>query len=87
MMPLGLLSWIFAGLSFALLSWRVLPGRPPLGLLSALLAGLGGAALGGLLATLLGFGGLASFDLRSFVVAALAAMLALATARLASLAT
>jgi uncharacterized membrane protein YeaQ/YmgE (transglycosylase-associated protein family) len=86
MMPLGLLSWILAGLVLALLSRGLLPGRPRFGFLPALLAGLGGAALGGLLATWLGFGGLASWDLRSFVVASLAAMLALVLARLATLA-
>lgn len=86
MEALGLVSWIVAGLALALLSRRFLPGRPKIGLLPALLAGLGGAALGGLLATWLGFGGLASWDLRSFAVATLAAMLALVAARLASLA-
>lgn len=86
MMPLGLLSWILAGFALALLSPRLLPGRPRLGLLAAFLAGLSGAAVGGLLATWLGFGGLASWDLRSFVVASLAAMLALVAARLATLA-
>ena len=86
MIAFGLLSWILAGLALALLSARLLPGRPRLGYLPALLAGLGGAALGGLAATLLGFGGLASWDLRSFAVATLAAMLALVAARLATLA-
>lgn len=86
MMPLGLLSWILAGVVLALLSPRLLPGRPRLGLPAALLGGLAGAAAGGFLATLLGFGGLASWDLRSFVVAVFAAMLALVAARLATLA-
>lgn len=87
MMVLGLVSWLLAGLAVALSSWRVLPGRPPLRLFPALAAGLTGAAVGGFVATLLGFGGLASWDLRSFVVALLAAMLALALTRLATLAT
>ena len=87
MMVLGLFSWLLAGLAVALSSWRILPGRPPLRLWPALVAGIAGAALGGLLATWLGFGGLVSFDLRSFGVALLAAMLALALTRLATLAT
>ena len=85
-MPLGLFSWLLAGLALALLSIRLLPGRPRLGLLAGLGAGCGGAAVGGLLATWLHFGGLAAWDLRSFVVASLAAMLALLAARLATLA-
>ncbi len=86
MMPLGV---IFVdrrrpGAGAAQLS--AFAGPAAAGPLAALPAGLGGAFLGGLLATWLGFGGLASWDLRSFVVAALAAMLALVAARLATLA-
>jgi uncharacterized membrane protein YeaQ/YmgE (transglycosylase-associated protein family) len=51
----------------------------------ALFTGLTGALAGGLLATVLGFGGLASFDWRGLATATLAAVLSLLVVRLARL--
>jgi uncharacterized membrane protein YeaQ/YmgE (transglycosylase-associated protein family) len=82
----GLLSWALAGVLVGLLAWRLFPGRPRLQAGISLLAGIVGACLGGILATFLGFGGLAAFDPRSLTVAALTAMVSLLAYRLASLA-
>ncbi len=76
LMPIGLLCWLAIGL-VAGLGARMLPGKPPLGQAQAILIGLGGAVLGGLLATVLDFGGLAAFDARALVTAALSAVLCL----------
>lgn len=76
-MWLGLLSWLSAGVAAGLLSARLLPGRPALLRLPAILIGVGGAVTGGMLATWLDFGGLAGFDLRAFICAALASLAAL----------
>lgn len=87
MLLLGLLSWILIGLATALLGRLLLPGRPRLSLIAALAAGTCGALLGGLLATALGFGGLAGFDPRALVTATLTSILCLLVlhgARLAS---
>ena len=79
----GLLSWIVAGLAVGLIAPRFVPravvGRMPAACIS-LLGGLGG----GLLATALGFGGLESFDPRSALIAALAALLLLLATEVAA---
>lgn len=81
MLPYGLFSWLLAGLALGLVARLVLPGRPRLGRAAACLAGIWGAFLGGVLATALGFGGLVSFDARSVVTAALAAVVFLLLVR------
>ena len=85
MLFLGLLSWILIGLAAGLSGARLLPGEPPLGWGWASAAGVGGALAGGLLATVLGFGGLAAYDVRSLVTATLGALLALLLLRYAKL--
>lgn len=76
MLLLGLLSWILVGTAAGLLASRLLPGEPRLGMVLAAITGLIGALAGGLLATALGFGGIAAYDLRSLVTATLGASLA-----------
>lgn len=83
---LGLLSWLAIGLIAGLSASRMLPGTPRLGWVPATLVGLGGAVAGGLLATALGFGGMAAYDLRSLVTATLAAVLCLLLLRYLTLA-
>ncbi len=77
---LGLFSWIFVGLVAGLAAARLFPGSRRLGAGAGLGLGLGGAIAGGLLATYLGFGGLAGYDPRALVVATLASALTLLTA-------
>ena len=78
---LGLYSWLAIGLIAGLSASRMLPGRPPLGTGTSIAAGLGGALAGGMLATVLGFGGMAAYDLRSLVTATLGAVICLLLAR------
>jgi uncharacterized membrane protein YeaQ/YmgE (transglycosylase-associated protein family) len=84
-LPLGLFSWLVIGLVSGLSAAKLLPGRPPVGNLLAVLTGITGALAGGLLATALGFGGLAGFDWRGLSTATLAAVLCLLVVRLAKL--
>jgi hypothetical protein len=72
----GLASWCGAGLLLAVLL-RLLPPWRGSSWLSALASGLAGGLGGGVLATALGFGGLAGLDLRALATAALGALLAL----------
>ncbi len=72
---MGLLSWIGIGLLAGAVAKFVLPGKDPGGCLLTIGIGIVGALLGGFLATLLGFGGLSGFDVRSFVVATLGSLL------------
>ena len=86
MLPLlGLFSWLLIGLAAGALARAFLPGTPRLAWYLALGAGLLGAVLGGTLATALGFGGFAGFDVRALVVATLGAVLVLLLVRTASL--
>lgn len=79
---MGLLSWIVMGLVAGALARWLTPGQSSAGCLATLLLGIAGALLGGFLATLLEFGGIAGFDLRSLVTATLGAILLLLLARL-----
>lgn len=82
-MPLGgLVSWLVAGLvvgaAFRLLARALLTGvGTDRGWLACGFLGTGGGLLGGMLATLLGFGGLAAHDPRSLTLAVLGGLLVL----------
>ena len=79
----GAIAWSGAGLLLAVLL-RLLPPWRGSSWLMALLVGVSGALAGGLLATVLGFGGLAALDVRSIAVAALSALLLLLGLAIAS---
>lgn len=78
---MGLLSWILFGLIAGLLAKLIMPGKDPGGCIVTTILGVVGAILGGFLATLLGFGGISGFDLRSLLIALLGAILLLALYR------
>ena len=89
--PFALLSWLAAGLAIGLLAAVALAGKPRLAHAGATAArdaaaGAAGALAGGLAATVLGFGGLAGFDARALLTAALAALLLLLVLRTATVA-
>lgn len=79
---MGILSWIAMGLIAGLLARLLLPGRDPAGLWVAVIVGIVGALVGGLLATWLGFGGISGFDLRSVAIATLGGIVFLVVVRL-----
>lgn len=72
---MGILSWILIGLIGGALGKLLVPGRERGGILMTLVLGVVGALVGGWISTLLGFGGLSGFDLRSVIIAALGAAL------------
>ncbi len=74
--------WLVLGLLAGALARYLLPGPDRMGCLLTILLGVGGAYLGGFLATLLGFGGFRGFDIYSLIVATLGAMLLLMVGRL-----
>ena len=80
---MGIASWILAGCLLGLAATWVRVGGPPGGCVANVGIGLAGALLGGILATVLGFGGLLAWDGRSLTTAVLAALLALLLGRLA----
>jgi uncharacterized membrane protein YeaQ/YmgE (transglycosylase-associated protein family) len=79
---LGLFSWLAAGLVAAALARWLPPRALAIGWGPTLTFGAVGGASGGLLATVLGFGGIESLDPAAALVAALVAALAVVLARL-----
>jgi len=71
---MGLLSWIVMGLCAGALARFLAPGDDSMGCIATILVGILGAVLGGVLATLLGFGGFRGFDIYSLIVATLGAV-------------
>lgn len=72
---MGILSWIVIGLLAGGLARLLLPGRQRLGCFATTAVGVLGGLTGGFLATLLGFGGISGFDLRSLAIATAGALL------------
>jgi uncharacterized membrane protein YeaQ/YmgE (transglycosylase-associated protein family) len=66
---MGILLWILFGLIAGTLAKMIMPGRDPGGWIVTILLGIGGAMLGGMIATALGMGNATSFDLRSLMIA------------------
>ena len=73
----GLISWVLFGLVAGIVAKLLMPGKDPGGCIVTSLIGIAGALLGGFLATALGFGGVAAWDLRSFAIAVIGAILLL----------
>ncbi len=78
---LGLISWVLFGLIVGVLAKFLMPGKDPGGCIITSLIGIGGALLGGLISTWLGFGGVEAFEWRGLVIAVLGAILLLAVYR------
>jgi uncharacterized membrane protein YeaQ/YmgE (transglycosylase-associated protein family) len=74
---MGILSWIVFGLIAGALAKWVMPGKDPGGIVVTILLGIGGAIIGGFIASLLGLGTVSGFNLWSFLVAVGGALLLL----------
>lgn len=79
---MGILSWIVFGLIAGLIGRAIMPGRDPGGFVITTVIGILGAVLGGFVGTQLGWGQVTGFDLRSFGIAIVGAVLLLALFRL-----
>lgn len=79
---MGILAWIIFGLIAGALAKLLMPGKDPGGFIVTMLIGIAGAVVGGFIGTLIGFGSVSGFDLRSFLVAIVGAMLLLLVYRL-----
>ena len=64
---MGILLWIVFGLIAGVVAKFLMPGRDPGGIIVTILLGIGGAIVGGFVATYFGFGDMTGFDLRSLV--------------------
>jgi uncharacterized membrane protein YeaQ/YmgE (transglycosylase-associated protein family) len=74
---MGILYWILMGLVVGLLARLLMPGKDPRGLIITILLGIGGALLGGFLASSLGIGSVSGFDIKSILIATGGAILIL----------
>jgi uncharacterized membrane protein YeaQ/YmgE (transglycosylase-associated protein family) len=75
-----MIGFIIAGLVIGALARLIKPGRQNLGLLATLLLGLVGSVIGGVVANLLGTGGIFELNVLGFVVAVIAAVLLIGVA-------
>jgi uncharacterized membrane protein YeaQ/YmgE (transglycosylase-associated protein family) len=73
----GLISWVIFGLLAGIVAKLLMPGKDPGGCIITSLLGIAGAVIGGFVATWLGYGGVARWDWRSFIIAVLGALLLL----------
>ncbi|MEM1135286.1 MAG: GlsB/YeaQ/YmgE family stress response membrane protein [Bacteroidota bacterium] len=74
---MGILSWIIFGLIAGALAKWIMPGKDPGGFIVTILIGIAGAIVGGYIGTMLGFGDVSGFNIRSFLVAIGGALLLL----------
>jgi uncharacterized membrane protein YeaQ/YmgE (transglycosylase-associated protein family) len=79
---MGILLWIVFGLIAGVVAKFLMPGSDPGGIIVTILLGIGGAVVGGFVATTFGFGGMEGFDIRSLLIAIGGAMLLLIGYRL-----
>jgi uncharacterized membrane protein YeaQ/YmgE (transglycosylase-associated protein family) len=66
---MGILVWIVFGLIAGALARWIMPGRQGGGWIVSIILGIVGAVVGGWIGTMLGFGQVTGFDLRSLAVA------------------
>ena len=66
---MGILSWALFGLIAGTIARMLVPGSGAGGLIVTVVLGVVGAVVGGFLATMLGFGEIDGFDVRSFLIA------------------
>jgi uncharacterized membrane protein YeaQ/YmgE (transglycosylase-associated protein family) len=74
---MGILAWIIFGLLAGIVAKLIMPGKDPGGFIITIIIGIAGAMLGGFISTLFGLGDISGFDLRSFAIAVLGALLLL----------
>jgi len=79
---MGILLWIVFGLIAGVAAKWIMPGRDPGGIIVTIALGIVGAVIGGMLGTVVGFGGVSGFDIRSLLVAIGGALLLLTGYRL-----
>ncbi|MEZ6046581.1 MAG: GlsB/YeaQ/YmgE family stress response membrane protein [Planctomycetaceae bacterium] len=79
---MGILSWIIFGLIAGVLAKWIMPGDDPQGCIVTIILGIVGAFVGGYIGTFLGLGTVDGFDIRSFFIAVIGAIVLLAGYRL-----
>ena len=80
---MGIIAWIIFGLIAGVIAKLIMPGRDGGGFILTCILGVVGAVVGGCLATMFGIGGdVSGFNLHSFLVAVVGAIVVLGVFRL-----
>jgi uncharacterized membrane protein YeaQ/YmgE (transglycosylase-associated protein family) len=66
---MGILLWVVFGLIAGAIAKYLMPGNAPGGIVATIILAIIGAVVGGFLGTLVGFGDISGFDLRSMALA------------------
>lgn len=74
---MGIISWIVFGLIAGIVAKFLMPGRDGGGFILTIVLGIVGAVVGGWISTALGYGTVDGFNLGSFVVAVIGALVVL----------
>ena len=74
---MGILAWIVFGLIAGVLAKFIMPGDDPGGFIVTTIIGIIGAVIGGFIAVQVGWGDVTGFDVRSFVIAIIGALILL----------
>jgi len=74
---MGILAWVVFGLIAGALAKFLMPGNAPGGIIVTIVLGILGAVVGGFIGTLVGFGDVSGFDVRSMALAVGGALLLL----------
>ncbi len=74
---MGILTWIIFGLIAGALAKMIMPGNQAMGWLMTIILGIIGAFVGGYVGTLIGWGDVNSFDIKSMLLAVAGAILVL----------
>lgn len=78
---MGWISWVIFGLIAGILAKWIMPGKDGGGFFMTIILGIVGAFVGGMISTFLGFGKVDGFNLGSFAVAVIGAIVVLAVYR------
>ncbi len=79
---MGILTWIIFGLIAGVIAKLIMPGRDGGGFILTCVLGIVGAVVGGWLATMFGMGSVNGFNMHSFLVAVVGAIVVLVVFRL-----
>ena len=74
---MGILSWIIMGLIVGAIAKWIMPGKDPGGFIITILLGIAGAFVGGFVGSLIGLGDVSGFNIGSFILAIVGALLLL----------
>ncbi|MBC8946485.1 MULTISPECIES: GlsB/YeaQ/YmgE family stress response membrane protein [Xenorhabdus] len=74
---MGILSWIIFGLIAGIIAKWIMPGDNSSGIIMTVILGIIGAVVGGYISTFLGMGKVDGFNLGSFAIAVIGALIVL----------